>query len=860
MTSESDSNLLKLLVVGEPRSGKTALVRRFINQSFVSSNVRTSTVGAVDVAVRTIDLPPDNYRHAEKTVKLQIWNAPGDVRYQHITAGYFEKVDGVLIVYDVSDPGSFNHVRAWYETVKKHQKNSQLTVFLVGNKLDMLPNVNSIATQLDGLRQHFHCPTIETSAKTGHNVDDLFEKVAALVDRRKADPSRFQLNNLFNHNKDHGDKETYSEDGNGAIYNEDDKASVGSKISAYFKGKFKRQRRRVKQKILQKVNATDTTNDPLYDAESDKYAEFNSRMSKMQGRIHLFFSSLDTAFRTGAELGRDFQFFTQQSSMGEVSDKSYELMDTFTDVMSDGQKISSTLLTELQPCLKSLAMPEVPKKGAPQESPELIPSIPHIRQRQEQRERALLDFDAYRRKLRNVSSKNEKDPKKIVEKLKKVEAKLLRAQDTFEVLNTSIIQEFISCQDERAKVMNAQFSLVLQTVMKLFLAFSKDLDRLVPLVEPEKKRQSGKMKFPPPAPPKRRPQDAASGQQRDSTASDFSSRAGASESVRSSVASAHGGESNDISERKGDAGGNELSFASKQIDALFGQDERMTQQRMWEEMKERFQGFSLAHPFAELHKRSKPPEVSTVGVEFPTRARKASQFVLPPQPPARAPPPPVAVAAVAAVTAANVPRSPDIVAHSIPPAMVVPTLKDLEDFRTNRLMSLPPQRVPPPVPATPSLEKDNPLLDGEEFDFNDPVYQAQNEATVLRVIALYDYRPQYEGDISFNAGDEVIVYQWTEDADRTIGWWRGYGNGQMGYFPSSYVYIPGADDHLQPCGQVVGSGILNSSVLDDGSVIPEGSENSDLYDNPLFSTRDAPGSNVFMPVPSTPPPPLPPPK
>jgi hypothetical protein len=58
---------------------------------------------------------------------------------------------------------------------------------------------------------------------------------------------------------------------------------------------------------------------------------------------------------------------------------------------------------------------------------------------------------------------------------------------------------------------------------------------------------------------------------------------------------------------------------------------------------------------------------------------------------------------------------------------------------------------------------------------------------VLQVEALYDYEPIYEGDLRFKAGDIVLVYQWTESSERAVGWWRGYANGLMGYFPASYV-------------------------------------------------------------------------
>ena len=48
--------------------------------------------------------------------------------------------------------------------------------------------------------------------------------------------------------------------------------------------------------------------------------------------------------------------------------------------------------------------------------------------------------------------------------------------------------------------------------------------------------------------------------------------------------------------------------------------------------------------------------------------------------------------------------------------------------------------------------------------------------------AIYTYVAQYEDELSFEAGDTVIV-QAKEEAD----WWRGECKGKTGVFPSNYV-------------------------------------------------------------------------
>jgi len=65
--------------------------------------------------------------------------------------------------------------------------------------------------------------------------------------------------------------------------------------------------------------------------------------------------------------------------------------------------------------------------------------------------------------------------------------------------------------------------------------------------------------------------------------------------------------------------------------------------------------------------------------------------------------------------------------------------------------------------------------------------EEEEEEMLIKVRALYGYDGQYEGDLSFQQGDVIYVYQYTEDSERAAGWWRGYCRGSLGFFPASYV-------------------------------------------------------------------------
>ena len=53
-----------------------------------------------------------------------------------MTRNYFRGSVGVLIVYDLTSPDSFEKVRTWLAEVRQHAR-SEATYMVFGNKLDM---------------------------------------------------------------------------------------------------------------------------------------------------------------------------------------------------------------------------------------------------------------------------------------------------------------------------------------------------------------------------------------------------------------------------------------------------------------------------------------------------------------------------------------------------------------------------------------------------------------------------------------------------------------------------------------------------------------------------------------------------
>lgn len=130
--------ILKILVLGNPKCGKSSIIARYVNQSFESSY--KSTIGA-DFIRKDISIQSN---HHTLRVRLQLWDIAGQDRFQKLTRSYFHGAHGVIVVCDVSREGTIDAVVQWKREVDgctlSMGDGSPLPVILFANKADLLEN------------------------------------------------------------------------------------------------------------------------------------------------------------------------------------------------------------------------------------------------------------------------------------------------------------------------------------------------------------------------------------------------------------------------------------------------------------------------------------------------------------------------------------------------------------------------------------------------------------------------------------------------------------------------------------------------------------------------------------------------
>jgi small GTP-binding protein len=163
----------KFIVIGSSGVGKTAILKRLVDDTFVDESQSTIGVEFLTAAVQVDGA----------TIKLQIWDTAGQERFRSIAKAYFRSAIGVMLVFDLSDRKSFEDLNQWLNDVHTLcEPNAEVT--LIGNKSDLVEERSVTATEAESFAQLHKLTYLETSARGGNNIQLAFQKTAGTIYRK----------------------------------------------------------------------------------------------------------------------------------------------------------------------------------------------------------------------------------------------------------------------------------------------------------------------------------------------------------------------------------------------------------------------------------------------------------------------------------------------------------------------------------------------------------------------------------------------------------------------------------------------------------------------------------------------------
>ncbi|XP_016087578.1 ras-related protein Rab-41 [Sinocyclocheilus grahami] len=122
-------------------------------------------------------------------VRLQLWDTAGQERFRSLIPSYIRDSTIAVVVYDITNLNSFQQTSKWIDDVRT-ERGSDVIIMLVGNKTDLADKRQVSVEAAEKKARELGVMYIETSAKAGYNVKQLFRRVAAALPGMDSTPEK----------------------------------------------------------------------------------------------------------------------------------------------------------------------------------------------------------------------------------------------------------------------------------------------------------------------------------------------------------------------------------------------------------------------------------------------------------------------------------------------------------------------------------------------------------------------------------------------------------------------------------------------------------------------------------------------
>jgi len=170
VTIQSGEYAYKLILGGDGAVGKTSMVHRYVEDIFETDY--KATIGT------SIMKKECEFDGLNSKVRFVIWDLAGQSQFKRVRHSYGTNAEAGILVFDVTRRDTFENIKLWHKEIL--EVSPGINFILVGNKIDL---ENRKVTKAEGeqMAKQLNTAYIETSAKTGENIEDAFRMLALQI-------------------------------------------------------------------------------------------------------------------------------------------------------------------------------------------------------------------------------------------------------------------------------------------------------------------------------------------------------------------------------------------------------------------------------------------------------------------------------------------------------------------------------------------------------------------------------------------------------------------------------------------------------------------------------------------------------
>ena len=173
----TESETLKVVLIGESGTGKTSIIQRYSYNTFDPNCASSISSQYISKLIQLKDI--------NQTLKFDIWDTAGQEKYRSMTRIFYKDAKIILFVYDVTSSKSFIELKNFWISEVKQNCGDKVLLGIVANKNDLF-NSQQVSRE-EGLNLANEIGAIfqVASAKTGYGINNLFENIG----RKYLDPN-----------------------------------------------------------------------------------------------------------------------------------------------------------------------------------------------------------------------------------------------------------------------------------------------------------------------------------------------------------------------------------------------------------------------------------------------------------------------------------------------------------------------------------------------------------------------------------------------------------------------------------------------------------------------------------------------